>query len=376
MMTDLHQHHPIQASTFARVGVVMYMLLIVYASLYPFSGWIDNGLPPFGYLVGPRPQYWTYFDVVTNIIGYVPFGALVVFALYPRLRGLGAALIAIASGLLLSGTIEAAQNFLPARFPSNIDLLTNFFGACIGAVVAVWLTPKFLERSRFLRYRHKWFLRDAGRGMVVIGLWPLAQIYPQGYLFGNGQFLLILSGWLSELSSSDIDIAAMIRSGAELAPAQYWLAEAVLSACGLTGALLTFLVLLRKNVPSAQLTVLLITAALVVKTLASALFFTPANAFAWLTPGALGGLLFGGAMLFGLAFAPAVAQRRIAMLMLMVSLLVVNLIPVNPYYVVTMQTWVQGRFLNFNGAAQFLSSFWPFLCLWFLLHPAHKQKQK
>jgi hypothetical protein len=115
--------------------------------------------------------------------------------------------------------------------------------------------------------------------------------------------------------------------------------------------------------------------ALAVKAMASALFFAPENAFAWLTPGAQGGLLFGTAMVFGLAFAPPVAQRRIAAVMLVISLLVVNIVPANPYFVVTLQTWVQGKFLNFNGAAQFLSLFWPFFALWFLLHSVHRQKE-
>jgi VanZ family protein len=375
-MTVPHLHHPIQPSTFARVGLVMYLFLIIYASLYPFSGWHSNGLSAWAYLVAPFPHYWTGFDVVTNVIGYMPFGALVVFALYPKMRGGIAAVIAIGCGMLLSIMMETVQNFLPTRIPSNLDLLTNIIGTCVGAVAGVYLTPKFLERSRFLRYRRQWFLRDAGRGMVVLGLWPLAQIYPQAYLFGHGQILPIVSAWLSELLSETVDIGAWLRHGAEWRPEQYWLSEALLSACGLTGTLLLLLVLLRKNAPNLQLTVGLIAAALAVKALASALFFSPIYAFAWLTPGALGGLLFGSAMLFGLAFAPPVAQRRVAVLMLAISLLLVNIVPANPYFVVTLQEWVQGKFLNFNGAAQFLSVFWPYLALWFLLHPSHRDKPK
>jgi hypothetical protein len=40
--------------------------------------------------------------------------------------------------------------------------------------------------------------------------------------------------------------------------------------------------------------------------------------------------------------------------------------------VATLQTWVQGKFLNFNGAAQFLSLLWPFFAVWFLWLPSHK----
>jgi hypothetical protein len=92
----------------------------------------------------------------------------------------------------------------------------------------------------------------------------------------------------------------------------------------------------------------------------------------WITPGAQAGFLIGLIMLAGLAFAPQVAQRRLAVVTLLLSLIVVNTIPVNPYFSSTLQGWVQGKFLNFNGAAQFLSLAWPYAALWFLLLPSHK----
>ena len=72
-------------------------------------------------------------------------------------------------------------------------------------------------------------------------------------------------------------------------------------------------------------------------------------------------------MLSGMVFTRPPIQRRLAVLMLLVSLLAVNSVPANPYFVATLQTWVQGKFLNFNGAAQFLSLAWPFITLWLLL---------
>jgi hypothetical protein len=91
-----------------------------------------------------------------------------------------------------------------------------------------------------------------------------------------------------------------------------------------------------------------------------------------MTPGADGGFLIGLIMLSGLAFAPQVAQRRLAVVTLVLSLVIVNTIPVNPYFISTLQGWVQGKFLNFNGAAQFISLLWPFFALWFLVLPSHK----
>src|SRR5213594_1622999 len=75
-----------QPSTLARYLFAAYIPLVVYASLHPFSGWRDRGLPPFAFLTAPFPRPIPVFDVVANVIGYVPLGFLAVFAVYPWLR--------------------------------------------------------------------------------------------------------------------------------------------------------------------------------------------------------------------------------------------------------------------------------------------------
>lgn len=375
-MTDARDIQPAapSKSVFARGGLVFYGFLILYASWYPFSGWRSNGLPLLAFLSAPLPYYWTKFDLLTNIVGYMPFGLLLVFSLYPRLRGIGAVLLTCAIGALVSAAMEAGQNFLPSRVPSNLDLFTNAGGVALGALAGALLTPAFLGQSRLLALRSRWFLHEASRGLIVLALWPLAQVYPQAYLFGHGQLLPMVSDWLSELWSTQIDLGALLRRDAELSAEQYWLSETIITACGLTGAVLTLLCLCRRRAPRLALALALVAAALAAKTLASALLFSPDNAFAWITPGAEGGMLIAMIMLAGLALAPPVAQRRVAALALITSLVAVNLAPANPYFLSTLQTWLQGRFLNFNGAAQFLSLAWPFITLWFLYHPVHRGK--
>ncbi|HJV87193.1 MAG TPA: VanZ family protein [Noviherbaspirillum sp.] len=366
---------PAHVSTFARVGLLMYTFLIVYASLYPFANWHSMGLPFWGFLFAPMPHYWTGFDVITNVIGYLPLGTLIVFALYPNVRGVSAAVLAVFGGMLLSGSMEAVQTYLPSRVSSNLDFLTNIAGTCIGAVVGVLLSPTFLTQSRLLQLRREWFLPEAGRGLIIAGLWPLAQIYPQGYLFGHGQIVPILSEWLSDWMETPIDLLGLLMRDVELNVQEYWLAETLITACGFTGALLTLSCVLRKHAPKAPLLLALAVASLATKSMANALLFAPANVLAWLTPGARGGLLVGAMMVTGLAYAPPPVQRRLAVTSLAFSFIVINLVPANPYFVATLQTWTQGKFLNFNGAAHFLSVFWPFLALWFLLHPAHRAKK-
>ena len=79
-----------RASPLARRAFAAYAALVVYASLYPFDGWVSLGIRPFDYLFAPMQRYVTAFDVVTNVVGYMPFGALAVLALHPRWRGVAA----------------------------------------------------------------------------------------------------------------------------------------------------------------------------------------------------------------------------------------------------------------------------------------------
>jgi hypothetical protein len=297
---------------------------------------------------------------------------LIVYSLYPRIKGLLAIAFTLVCGVLISGTMEAVQSYLPSRVPSNLDLFTNVTGCGIGAVLGALSARRVLDQSHLYRLRQRWFARHASQGLVLLALWPLAQLYPQGYLFGQGQLLPILSEWLSWSIDGNIDLATWLHLDTVLTVQQYWLSETIITACGMTGAGLTLLCVLRRTAPKGVLVAALLVAAVLAKTMASALLFSPQNAFVWITPGAQGGFLVGLLMLGGLAFAPHPAQRRLAALTLLLSLLIVNATPPNPYFMATLQSWVQGKFINFNGAAQILSILWPFFALWFLWLPSHK----
>ena len=361
-----------RGSPIVRAALLAYLLLIIYASWFPFTGWRDTGVPPLAFLNLVKQRYFTGFDVGVNIVGYIPFGMLLVLSFYPRVRGIWAVLLAALIGIFTTGVMETVQNFLPSRVPSNLDFVTNAGGALLGAVLGALWAPGLLDRSRLFKLRQRWFAPHASQGLVLVAMWPLAQIYPQSYLFGHGQVLPIVSGWLSSWFDTEIDLVAMLRPGVTMSVEQYWLSETIITACGMTGAALTLMCLVRRGAPRFWLMIALLAAALVLKAFASSLLFRPDNALVWVTPGAEGGFLIGMIMLSGLVFAPQVAQRRLAVVTLILALVVVNTIPVNPYFSSTLQGWVQGKFLNFNGAAWFLSLSWPFFALWFLLLPSHK----
>lgn len=362
-----------EASATVRVALGFYVLLVLYASCYPFSGWRDTGLSPLSWLSEGMPRYWTVFDLAVNVLGYVPLGALAVLSLYPLLRGTKAVLLAAGAGVLLALLLECLQMYLPSRVPSNLDLITNASGVAIGALAGAWFSRAVLERSWLRALRSHWFSDEASRGLIVVALWPLAQLYPQPYLFGHGQWLPSLSNWLSRGFDVPIDLGQLIWRDVGVSIEGFLLAEVIVTALGMTGAVLTLLCQSKRQAPRALLALGLMVAAIGAKSLAHAVLFAPDDAFVWLTPSAASGLVVGTVMLVGLSFAPPVAQRRAAIVALSACLLLLNVLPSNPYFLATLQEWVQGKFLNFNGAAQFLSLSWPLFALWFLTHRVHRQ---
>src|SRR5262252_6824603 len=126
-----------QPSILARYLFVAYLLLVVYASLHPFSGWRDRGLPAFAFLTASFNRPVPAFDVVVNVLGYAPLGFLAVLACYPRLRGAAALAFGVACSIAMSFALESLQVYLPMRTASNLDLIANAAGGAAGALAAV-----------------------------------------------------------------------------------------------------------------------------------------------------------------------------------------------------------------------------------------------
>ena len=362
-------------SSFLRTALFVYVFLIVYASLYPLTGWRLPGESHFSFLFESFPRYWTWFDIFVNIFAYIPLGFILVTAVSPLLRGSKAFLFALFAGSLLSLAMESLQVFLPGRVPSNIDLLTNAGGTFIGAMAGVIFAPLIFRDDKVHHLVRSWLHFGSSRVLIIPALWPLAQIYPQNYLFGHGQILPHFSQWLSSILVTPGGQPFMLTGNLQLTAEQYWLSETIITSTGMAGAILLLLCLLGQDAPRVTLALALFSTSIVTKIFAMALLFEPSNAFVWVTPGAVGGILTGILVIAGLVFVPAVIQRRMAIVMLLVSLITVNILPDNQYFLSTLRMWSQGKFLNFNGAAYFLACVWPYLALWFLLRATRYAKK-
>lgn len=343
----------------ARQLLAVYTLLVVYASLYPLTGWRDHGALPFEFLAAPWPRYVVAFDVAADVLGYAVLGALAVFAWHPHLRRGRAVLAATAAGLLLSVALESLQTYLPARVASNVDVLCNATGALAGALLGLGLAPL---SPAWRGWRVRLFLPGAltDLGVALLGLWLFMQLNPAMLLFGGGDLRSLIAA----------------PTGPARSPEFFAAIETITSAANLAAVALLASAIVAPGVPVRRLIVLLVAAALAVKTFAFTVILRAQDSFAWLTPGALRGLAMGLALALLAVALPRVSRMALAAVLLAAAAVLVNHAPPNPYLSEILRLWHQGHFLNFNGLTRVVATLWPFAAVAYLIVLAARRRDE
>lgn len=336
----------------------LYAALIVYASLYPFGPWRDQDIAPWAFLWAPRTPYWSAFDVAANLWGYAPLGFWVTLASLrlgrvrgPWWRGFGA-------GVVLSFAMEATQSYLPMRVPSQADWLLNSLGAGIGA----WVAQTLERRGVLLRYsamRQRWFVAQTHGALPLLLTWPFALLFPLATPLGLGQVLERSENFLAQLLADTPFLEWLPMRSVELQP----LMPATQTLCVALGLVLP--VLLAYSVMPQRRTRMLALwllqgVALLVTSLSGALTWGPWQTWSWLTTPTLVGLALG--LLLGLLALPLTMRASLVLLLALglTHLSLVNMAPTSSYFDQSLQIWEQGRFIRFNGLAQWLGWLWPF----------------
>lgn len=347
---------------------LIYALLVVYASLYPFWPWRwPTGVSGLDVLILHWPRYWLGFDIWANALGYAPFG-LLVFAAVVRSGGRErVAWVAALCGLtLLSYLMEVLQYFMSGRVPSLADWLLNSAGAAGGGLLG-WILHRFGVMSRWHGWRERWFVPQSAGALALLALWPVGLLFPAPLPLGLGQWL----PRLRELSAQALDGTPWALRDTDfvnlvelpLPPGQ----EAIAIGLGLLGPVLLAVSVARPGwrrlllVVSAMLTGVLVTA------LSTALNFGPQHAWAWVSSTTLPGL---GAGLLLSVLACMMSRRAAAawgLVSLTVLIALITEAPTDPYLAQSLQTWEQGRFINLYGIAQWVGWTWPFAAIAWLL---------
>lgn len=354
--------------TSARPLALIYTAVVVYASLYPFSDWRDQGIAPWAFLAGSFPKYWTGFDVVSNVLGYLPLGLLVVLVVLRGRQGQKewkALLTGMAFGGVLSLLLESIQSYLPARVPSNLDFALNLLGSFLGAALACTLVWHGAT-ARWSQFRDRWFMPESQGGLVLLALWPVALMFPTTVPMGLGQVLerleAALAAWLLNtpflnwIPVREVELQPLVP-GVEMSSVMLgMLVPCLLGHC-----------LVAPGLRRAAFTLILVATGVAASALSAALSFGPAHAWAWLTaPGQVGLALalFVSLVLVGV---PTRVSRAILLVALTVQLAIVNHAPQSAYFAQTLQAWEQGRFIRFHGLVQWLGWLWPFATMVYLL---------
>jgi VanZ family protein len=324
--------------------------LVVYGSLHPFAGWRDTGVSPFAFLEGGWPRYWTAFDLLANVAVYLPLGFFLTLALSSLPGRFTALILAVLLAGGVSFGLETVQTWLPSRVPSNLDLACNTLGGLLGAVWARHVGPRIFTRLAALEHRLIAPIPHAEMGLTLLGLWLLVPISPETLLFGAGDLRQMFG----------------LTGAVPFAAASFVMIEASITAFNAVAVGLIVRMLCARLLFAYLIVPLFLLLTLAVATLAAAILVNPADALAWLTPGAKLGLLLAGGILAVAIALPPTPRLMITALALMAGTVLVNMAPPNPYSEAALAVWRQGHFLNFNGLTRLVATLWPFLTLPFL----------
>ncbi len=343
----------------------LYATLIVYASLFPFTGWRDQGLPPWVFLQAPWPQYWTRFDLIANLVGYAPLGFLLALALMRMRRGWPAVTLASLAAALLSLTMESLQSYLPQRVASNLDLGLNAAGGLLGALLA-FVLERLGAIDRWRRFRARWFVRDSRGALVLLALWPVGLLFPAPVAFGLGQVYERLEEGLAELLADTPFIEWLPLRELDLEP----LLPGAEMVCVALGALVPCLLgysVIRQRGRRLLFALAALAVGVGVSALSAALTYGPAHAWAWINPPTTIGIPLAALAALLLLSLPGRVCVAALLLVLAAQLLLLNAAPEGPYFALTLRSWEQGRFIHFHGLAQWIGWLWPYVTLAYLL---------
>jgi VanZ family protein len=348
----------------------VWIVLIGYASLYPFNTWrMPAGASGVSWLWLPWPRWWDRFDVVANLLGYLPFGALFHAATVRRTTSAARALgLTVVAGAALSFGMEVLQNFLPQRVPSRMDWALNVAGTLAGALLAITLHRVGVVQ-RWQAVRDRWFVEGSGGGLVLLMLWPIGLLFPPPLPLGLGQAIVYLPALAADLLADTAWGRWLGDWGSHSSTSQHLSSgvEGVAIMLGLLAPSLLALSLARLGwrrwlLPSGAAAL-----GFAATTLSTALNFGPEHAFSWRT--AVVGPAFAAALALAalLALLPRRAATGLGLIVLTALVALVAHAPADPYYAESLQAWEQGRFIRFHGVAQWVGWLWPYATMIYLL---------
>ncbi|WP_288843625.1 VanZ family protein [uncultured Deefgea sp.] len=330
------------------------LLLILIVSLYPLSGWRFTGEPITAFYTYPLPYYFTVFDNAINVLAYIPLGLSAMFFLR---RYRLAFFYATCIGFLVSMSIEFAQQFLPSRVASNMDIMSNTLGCFLGAIAGGLLSHRYFLRQ-WLQFRHDYLAPSAVAewGLIWLALWFVTQFDPNLPFLG----VVVMPQGLPQPFVSPIKNPALFLRLLEGGGMMLHLLAVAL--------FVSLLVRYHRYAPRAIMGVLL--CALLLKMGFAGMLLQPEQFFAWINLNiALGGIA-------GIVFLAIFLRfnRRLRALVGFLALCSVNIIAylwplsTNSNNSLDAYKWNYGHLQHFNGMSSAIGDIWPVGAMLFLFY--------
>ncbi len=172
-------HRSISTARLLRASAaLLYLLLIAYGSLYPFTGWRASEYGSFAFLTAPWPRFITRTDLITNVLAYLPLGYLLSTWLRLHIGRWQTVVASVSLSALFSVCMELAQTLLPGRIASTQDIATNVTGALLGVLLYRLLQNHKWPGHALPSLREHWFIPGVwgNLGLLLLAVWGLSQL--------------------------------------------------------------------------------------------------------------------------------------------------------------------------------------------------------
>ena len=329
-----------------RGSLAVWVLLLAYASLYPFLPLRLASLEAVaGFL--SRPRYVTTFDVALNVIAYIPLGTLACLYFRQSSEALRPILKAAAFGAAFSFAMESFQLFIPNRIASIYDTLANAAGALLGALA--FADPFYSLVTRPLGEMRERLLIPGvwgDAGLVLVMLWLIAQLNPALPFFGAG------------------NIPGDAPGTAQLEILQ-WAAVAM----SIWGFGLFVSALLKGEAGTLRVTLVLLSVALWLKFMAASFMLQPHFAEEWVSVGRVIGLAVGIALLVPTRRFPRAGRIYLGLVLVLAGALFSKIVGAYSQLddFLRLFRWPYGQLASFATLTRFLHEAWPLMALVFLI---------
>ncbi len=350
---------------------LVYAVLVLYASLYPFEGWRWPPGQPLAALARlPSALHQSTFDIGSNLLGYLPLGGLLAVAAQRSGWRAGPAVgLALVWAVLLSYGCEVLQQFVPGRVPAREDFVMNVAGALGGGLLALAVhAAGWVDRWNTLRTR--WFSGDAAFALALLVLWPAGLLFPAPVPLGLGQVGERLREWLL-LALQGVPWAEpalqLLTAPAVAATPLRPITETLIVALGLLAPCLIAFSVVAPGWRRVVMALGALAFAVAGMTLSTLLNFGPQHAASWLGPRTVPGLVVGTVLALMSTPLPRRLVAGVGLVVLTGLVATVAQAPANPYFAQSLQAWEQGRFVRFHGLAQWIGWLWPFGAIGWML---------